>query len=297
MFAGLPDPLDPAADRPREGVMTPAAAACPAPDVEALRAFVDAHLIPGVDVADGTRLTRWVDDGDGPRPLSIDWRRDPPTGDPLARRWLGLDREWSCAVTAFGDDPILGALVRDRPGLVVPGALDPFETAVMAVLGQQVTLAAARTFAGRLVAAYGRPAGAEAGALLFPDASRLADLDPVEVQARVGVTHARARTVLALAGAVRDGLDLTESGCRADLLAVPGIGPWTADYVDLRCRRDPDAFLPGDLVVRRALGGCSTREATEIAEAWRPYRAFALLQLWTAHALLPDRPGAFDPTD
>ncbi|WP_226343935.1 DNA-3-methyladenine glycosylase family protein [Agilicoccus flavus] len=257
----------------------------PTRDVAALRAFVDAHLVPGVDVVDGDVLTRHVTGPDGPERLVVDWRRVEATEHPLARRWLGLDTETRTAEVALASDPVVGPLVRARPGLVVPGSCDEFETAVMAVLGQQVTLAAARTFAGRLAAAHGARHG---GALLFPTAPALAAVDPGELQSRVGVTTARARTVVALAEAVAGGLDLTASGRRDDLLGVVGVGPWTADYVDLRCRRDPDAFLPGDLVLRRALGGCDAREAQRRSQAWRPHRALALLHLWTAHALVPD---------
>jgi 3-methyladenine DNA glycosylase/8-oxoguanine DNA glycosylase len=115
------------------------------------------------------------------------------------------------------------------------------------------------------------------------------------IRAVTGVTGARARTVHALAAALAGGLDLDAAAgdpqradaARAELLALPGIGPWTADYVALRVLGDLDAFLPGDLVLRRALGGVSVKEAAARAEPWRPWRGYALLHLWTAAVFVP----------
>jgi 3-methyladenine DNA glycosylase/8-oxoguanine DNA glycosylase len=183
--------------------------------------------------------------------------------------------------------------VRARPHLRVPGSTDAFETAVLVVLGQHVSLAAGRVFAARLVAAHGTQLG-EARA--FPEPGVLAVLDPSSLRGAVGITGARARTVVAIAGAVADGSLPLRAASAADpaqtrraLLALPGVGPWTADLVALRALREPDVFLPGDLVVRTALGGVTAKAAETMADAWRPHRSLAVLHLWTHHAIDPPR--------
>lgn len=278
-------------------------------DLPALRSYLIAHAIPGVDhvttLDDGSTTHR--------RTIHVQGHHVPATltlpaahvgvpdisaqGSPeavaeavgIARRWLGLDADPRAGVAALHADPVLGPLVRARPWLRVPGAADSFEAAVFIVLGQHVSLAAGRAFAGRLVAHHGG----------FPTAQTLAAADPVRVREVAGVTGARARTIVAIAGAVsqrtlsleppapRSESALAEM--RAGLLALPGVGPWTADLIALRCLRDPDVFLPGDLVLRKALGGVSAPEAARVAEAWRPHRSLAVLHLWTHHALLPPR--------
>ncbi len=212
------------------------------------------------------------------------------------RRWLDLDAEPAAVDAAFGADALLGPLVAARPGLRVPGTVDAFELAVRAVLGQQVSTAGARTLAGRLVETFGADAGA--GLRTFPDAAVLAAAGPDRFRA-LGLTGGRAATVAALARAVADGLPLDPGAERAEvraaLLAIPGIGPWTADYVALRALGDPDVFPAGDLVLRRALselpGGTATPlsipAAAEHATAWRPWRGYAAQHLWTAWAARP----------
>ncbi|MGL4177098.1 MAG: DNA-3-methyladenine glycosylase family protein [Dermatophilaceae bacterium] len=274
----------------------------PPTDVAASRAWVLAHLVPGVDHVvrhdDGrVEVTRLVPTGGGPAELTVTF----PAGiadrihlgssgthadDALAagRCWLGLDVDPAPAVDALATDPLLGPLVTARPHIRIPGTTDPFETAVFVVLGQQVSVAAACRFAGRLVDAYGEARGIRR---VFPTADILASADDAALRAAVGLTGARARTVVALARAVADGFDLTDGTARAGLLALPGVGPWTADLVTLRCARHPDVFLPGDLAVRRALGGVAAREADRMGEAWRPFRSLAVIQLWTHHVLDP----------
>ncbi len=267
-------------------------------DVAALRAWLVAHAVPGVDTvvtaADGASThTRPVRTAVGAAtlevrlpavgPMSLD-ATGAGAGEALGagRRWLGLDHDPAPGVAALSDDPVLGPLVRARPHVRMPGAPDPFEAAVNVVLGQHVSLAAGRVFAGRLAAAH--PVTPE----------HLAAADPARLQPDVGITGARARTLVALAEAVADGLALgptsdprVRARTRAALLALPGVGPWTADLVAMRCLRDPDVFLPGDLVLRRALGGVTAREAERLAEAWRPHRSLAVVHLWTHHALDP----------
>ena len=180
----------------------------------------------------------------------------------------------------------LGPLARAHPGLRVPGTFDGFELAVRAIVGQQVSVKAARTLVGRLVAAHGQVVElAGAGpSRLFPTADAIAALAPAEL-ARIGLVASRAKAVHALAGAVaKDALDLepgadVEATMRA-LVALPGIGDWTAGYVAMRALRWPDAFLAGDLVVRRAMGAATAARAEKESAAWRPWRAYAVMHLW-----------------
>ncbi len=306
----------------------------PAPvvDLPALRAYLVAHAVEGVDEVvvepDGrSRHRRLVPTPGGALVLEVTLPAG-QVGTPVVEvatgsedvtagaaspagvaaalvaghRWLGLDADPSVAVAALADDPVLGPLVTTRPHLRVPGTTDSFEAAVNVVLGQHVSLAAGRVFAARLVAAHGvgcsggRPDDHVGTRLArYPGPEELAQADPDHLRAAVGLTGARAHTIVALARAVAaDGLDLAPSAdpdqrarTRAALLALPGVGPWTADLVALRCLRDPDVFLPGDLVLRKALGGATAREAARAAEAWAPHRSLAVLHLWTHHALDP----------
>ncbi|MBB2925419.1 Ada metal-binding domain-containing protein [Cellulomonas cellasea] len=207
------------------------------------------------------------------------------------RRWLDLDADPGLVAGALGGDPLLAPLLAARPGLRVPGTTDPFELAVRAVLGQQVSTAAARTIAGRLVAEHGEP-GAD-GLSFFPSAATLAQVGTPALRA-LGLNEGRASTIGVVARAVADGLRLDPGAdrerVRADLLALPGVGPWTADYVALRALGDPDVFPAGDLILRRALaelpGGAGepvdVRAATARAAAWSPWRGYAAQHLWSA---------------
>jgi len=200
-----------------------------------------------------------------------------------AVRWFGLDDDATAVAAALAGDPLLGPLVTRRPALRVLGHLDGFEAAVTTVLGQQVSLAAARTFGGRLAGAYG--AAGPDGLVAYPGPEVLATVDPAALQAAVRITASRARTIVALAAACADGLelhpDVDPASTRARLLALPGIGPWTADYLALRVLADRDAFPSGDLVLRRALGVTAPRDAEAAGRAWRPWRAYATVHLWT----------------
>jgi AraC family transcriptional regulator, regulatory protein of adaptative response / DNA-3-methyladenine glycosylase II len=174
--------------------------------------------------------------------------------------------------------------------------VDAFELAVRAVLGQQVSTSGARTLAGRLVAELGTdgPGGAD-GLRLFPAPEAIADAGSERLRS-LGLTGARASTLVALATAVAGGLPLDPGAdrreVRAALLALPGIGPWTADYVALRALGDPDVFPAGDLVLRRALAGLpggtgatvGVPAAAAVARGWSPWRGYAAQHLWTAWA-------------
>ncbi|MEJ2861281.1 DNA-3-methyladenine glycosylase family protein [Actinomycetospora flava] len=210
----------------------------------------------------------------------------------LSRRILDLDADPAAVDATLRADPVLTALVDDAPGRRVPGSPDPDEFAVRAVLGQQVSTAAARTHAGRLVRGHGTPLPegfAGPGSTLthlFPGAPALTAVDPDEL----GMPRTRKRTLLTLVRALADGevvLDPADvPGARAALGGLPGIGPWTVDTVAMRALGDPDAFLPSDLGIRVAaerLGlPARDRDLVARAEPWRPYRAYATQYLWAA---------------
>ncbi len=180
----------------------------------------------------------------------------------------------------------LGALAKNHPGLRVPGAFDGFEVAVRAILGQQVTVGAARTVAGRFAAAFGEALDTPFASLnrIFPAAERVAAL-PYGHIARLGMPGARARSVIALARAVADGDIVLMPNADIDatlekLRALPGVGEWTAQYIAMRALAWPDAFPHTDLGVMKALGETHARRVLAAGEAWRPWRAYAVMHLW-----------------
>jgi AraC family transcriptional regulator of adaptative response / DNA-3-methyladenine glycosylase II len=203
------------------------------------------------------------------------------------RRLLDLDADPVSVVEVLSKDRRLSSIVKKRPGLRAPGAVDGTELAIQAVLGQQVSLAAARTLTARLVTAHGDLIKIADPTLthLFPAADAIAAAD----LSSLGVPQARRATLQALAGAVaRGSLTLDPGADRAEtyhkLLSLPGIGEWTAGYILMRALGDPDTFLAGDLGVKKAgvrLGlGSSSRTISEHAAAWRPWRTYATHQLW-----------------
>jgi AraC family transcriptional regulator of adaptative response / DNA-3-methyladenine glycosylase II len=180
----------------------------------------------------------------------------------------------------------LGPLAEADPGLRVPGAFDGFETAVRAILGQQVTVRFAGELAGRMAAEFGTPIQTpwpEVG-LVFPSAREVANL-PQERLGELGVIRTRSRAILELAdriaaGTVRLEPDGDPDLVRAKLREIPGIGDWTADYISMRCLSWPDAFPAGDLGVLKALDLTKPKDALAASEAWRPWRAYAVMHLW-----------------
>ena len=255
--------------------------------------FFARRAVPGVEeaVAGTYRRSLALEHGDGVvevRPgaateFTLDDERDRPAAQRRVRDLFDLDTDTAPIVAALGDDPLIGALVRAAPDRRVPGVVDGHELAVRAVLGQQVSLAGAATLAGRLVAEHGRPLARPVGAVthVFPEASVLAAADP----AGWAMPRTRARALQAVCAAglpLHPGAD--RDAVRRRLLALPGIGPWTTEYVAMRALRDPDAFLPTDLGVRHALErlGRDPDEAVALAEPWRPYRAYALQHLWAS---------------
>lgn len=183
-------------------------------------------------------------------------------------------------------DPVLADSLVRRPGLRVPGAFDGFELAVRAVLGQQITVKAATTIGGRFVAALGEPVRTPYVGLdrVAPTPGRVARV-PVDDLASLGIVRARAESILALAREMDAGRLTLEPGAQpaetmARLTALPGVGPWTAQYIAMRALRWPDAFPKEDVAARNALGGVSASAAEAASQAWRPWRSYALLHLW-----------------
>ncbi len=200
------------------------------------------------------------------------------------RAWLDLDADPGVIAQTLGADPIIGSLVGARPGLRVIGCPDGFEAAVTTILGQHVSVAAARTFSGRAVTTFGGAPRGEAGLRPFPSPAALSAAAPAELQSAIGVTQARARSIHALADVCVTGLAIEPAAdgpeLRRALLALPGIGPWTLELMAVRALGDRDGYPAGDLVLQRALGLGSAAAARAAAVAWSPFRAYALFHLW-----------------
>ncbi len=184
------------------------------------------------------------------------------------------------------DRAALGPLAVQRPGLRLPGAVDGFELAVRAILGQQITVKAARTLAGRFAATFGDAIDAPIPALrtLFPSAERIAALKASDIAA-IGVVAARAKAIVALATAISKGQLRLEPGAEVEttlerLRSLPGIGEWTAQYIAMRALSWPDAFPHTDYGVLKAMGEKDPRRALEHAAQWQPWRAYAVMHLW-----------------
>jgi AraC family transcriptional regulator of adaptative response / DNA-3-methyladenine glycosylase II len=287
-------------------------------DAAGLLAFLGTRAVPGVEEQTETSYRRVLRLPHGPGfatlapaedhvrcELQLADLRDLGAAVQRCRRLLDLDADPVAIAEVLGADPLLEPLVRAAPGRRVPGAVDGDELAVRAVLGQQVSVAGARTLAGRLTAQLGEPLPAPDGALThtFPTAAAIAAADPDTL----GLTKSRARALVglctALAGPDRPGHVANDSGAdglgrlaldpgadrgeaRARLLALHGIGPWTAEYIAMRALGDPDAFPTTDLGIQHALerAGCPSdpRSITAQAERWRPWRAYAVQHLWAS---------------
>jgi AraC family transcriptional regulator of adaptative response / DNA-3-methyladenine glycosylase II len=274
-------------------------------DADGLLGFFGRRALPGLERVEGERYLRTVPIGDGAADL-IEVRvtaerveltlpnalaRRAAAVVARVRRLFDLDADPSSSAATLALDPLLAPLLARWPGVRLPGCWDPFETAVRAVLGQQVSVAAATTLASRLVARHGGRVTLPNGESVrpFPTPRAIADLDD-----DLGLTRRRSEALRTLARCVVNGdldLDGDPDEIRASLLALPGFGPWTAEYLALRLG-DPDAFPAGDLILRRAAGGDTPLTEAALrrrAEAWRPWRGYAALLLW--------RRGASDPTD
>lgn len=180
----------------------------------------------------------------------------------------------------------LGSLAKGNAGLRVPGAFDGFEMAVRAILGQQVTVQAASVIAGRFMQTFGEPIDSPYASLnrLAPSPSVIANLSEKEV-ASAGIVRSRARAIIALAQAVEAKEILLRPGVDSDamterLCEIPGIGPWTAQYIAMRALAWPDAYPHGDVALKKALGASTEKEVLAAGESWRPWRAYAVIHLW-----------------
>ena len=255
-------------------------------DGGALLDWFAARAVAGLEVVDAQTYTRRVSVGDrtgavtirpadGAVVLGIDLPPDTHLGSLVAgaRRAFDLGADPVAVDEHLGADRLLGPLVARRPGIRVPGSWSGFEAGVRAVVGQQISVAAARTVLGRIVATHGRDGA-------FPEPEDLAGA-PLE---QLGIIGQRADTIRRLADAVLRGAVVLDGSVAHEelvtsLVALKGIGPWSAEYVALRLG-EPDAFPAGDLHLRRMLDAANDRTAIARAEAWRPWRAYAAMHLW-----------------
>jgi AraC family transcriptional regulator of adaptative response / DNA-3-methyladenine glycosylase II len=274
-------------------------------DLDRMFRFLAVRAIPGVESVTGRTYARSIQLHNGagiirltiPDPptgyveasLTLDDMRDLASAVQRCRRLLDLDADPEAISGYLSQSPLLGPLVVKCPGRRVPGHVDGDELAIRAVLGQQVSVAAARRLGTRLVASYGKALPQPDGELthLFPDADTLAAVDP----AKLPMPRARATALTGLAAALASGDIKLDAGAdrattSALLQELPGIGPWTVGYIAMRGLGDPDVFLPSDVGVRdalRSLGADPTpRTAAALAETWRPWRSYALQQLWAS---------------
>ena len=269
---------------------------------EGLFGHLAACAVPGVEeVRDGAyRRTLRLPAGNGivsltPEPdhvrctLVLDEFRDLATAIARCRRLLDLDADPEAVVDALGADEDLSALVAKAPGQRIPRTVDEPELALRVVLGQQVSVKAARTHAARIVSAYGQPVTDTGGGLthVFPAIEHLAEIDP----AHLAFPKSRQRSLVALVGALANGDVVLDAGCdwnraREQLLELPGIGPWTAEVIAMRGLGDPDAFPATDLgvlVAAKQVGlPVDARALTQHSARWRPWRSYAAQHLWTA---------------
>jgi AraC family transcriptional regulator of adaptative response / DNA-3-methyladenine glycosylase II len=279
-------------------------------DGERMLSYLGARAIPGVEEIRDGRYRRTIMLPNGPGILSLahfgaatgyvacelqlEDLRDLTAAVQRCRRLLDLDADPEAVTGYLSSDPVLGPLALANPGRRSPGHVDGNELALRAVLGQQVSVAAARRLGARLVAAYGKPLSRPDGPLThcFPEAETLAAADP----AALPMPRSRALALTGLASALASGELVLDPGAERDraeavLLALPGIGPWTASYIRMRALSDPDAFLPSDVGVLDALGRLGAipegtpraragRAAAALAESWRPWRSYAVHHLW-----------------
>jgi AraC family transcriptional regulator, regulatory protein of adaptative response / DNA-3-methyladenine glycosylase II len=266
-------------------------------DWQGMLAFLAPRVTPGVEAVDNGiyRRTIFLNGNSGFFEISLDRENNTLVArvrfaDPRLlfsiteriRAMFDLNGDWASVEKTLRTDPVLGAPVQAQPGLRVVGSWDGFELAVRAILGQKITVKGATTLAGRIARLYGQPFEAENGLTrIFPSPKVLADAD----LSGVGMTKARAETIRSLARAVCDGTlgfegVIDSDAFRARLCELPGIGPWTAQYVSMRALGEPDAFPSGDLGLQRSLGLKNSRDLEKRAESWRPWRAYAAMYLW-----------------
>jgi AraC family transcriptional regulator of adaptative response / DNA-3-methyladenine glycosylase II len=262
--------------------------------------FLRARAVPGVEIVEEGAYRRVVHLGKHTGTIEVRPAADRPAllltlapallpvVMPLVarvRRMFDLDARPDLIDAALGKDKTLAPLVAARPGLRLPGAIDPFEASVRAMLGQQVSVAAATTLAGRFAAAFGEQVGDAPLSHRFPTPAEVAAAGAERI-VKIGMPMARAIAIHTLASRLASGaLRLDVAGDLdafvAQLVELPGIGPWTAHYLAMRALHAPDAFPAMDLGVQKALRRAGAKQAEARAEAWRPFRSYAVIHLWT----------------
>jgi AraC family transcriptional regulator of adaptative response / DNA-3-methyladenine glycosylase II len=274
-------------------------------DRQAALDHLSPRVTPGVEAVAGTVYRRTLEVCGNPGVIEVELGGEAghleltahlPTFDSIiddvarVRSMFGLDDDVRAAENHLASDPYLADIVRTQPGLRVIGGWDPFEVAVRVIVGQQISVVGATTITARIVERHGRrlPGSALGLGRLFPTPDALLGLHADGL----GMPGSRVATLRALASAVLDGsLDLRSEpeSVRTQLLALPGVGPWTADVIAMRATRDPDAFPSSDLGVRHAMAALlgrdtppSTEEVEELSQCWRPYRALAAQHLWSS---------------
>ena len=266
-------------------------------DAQGVLDFLALRAVPGVEVVQGDTYARVLRLRHGTGTVELTVRCDGVTMKPTltdlrdlasavqaCRQLLDLDADAEAITDGLGADDLLAPLVASAPGLRVPGHVDGFELAVRAILGQQVSVSGARTTAGKLAERFGDPVEPDDSRVpgltrAFPTPAVIAAADPADL----GVPRQRGRALVALADAMASGGLALDPGAdredaRAALLALPGIGPWTADYIAMRALADPDVFLPSDLVVRKAMATIGITDHR--VAGWAPWRSYAVLHLW-----------------
>ena len=273
-------------------------------DFDALQAFFAARAIDGVEAVDtksyrrslaltapaGIKVAGWIEIGRAPnragRTAGITARVDARLATAIPRVLAACKHAFDLSCRPEEVLAVLGDIASVHPGLRLPGAFDAFELGVRAILGQQITVKAARTLARRLVQQFGTPIETPFPGVdrLFPDAATLAACAATDIAA-LGIAPLRARAIMAFAQASLDGKLRLSPGADVEralaaLRSLPGVGDWTAHYITMRAMHWPDAFPPGDVAVLKALHEKRAANAMARAEAWRPWRSYAVMHLW-----------------
>jgi AraC family transcriptional regulator of adaptative response / DNA-3-methyladenine glycosylase II len=272
-------------------------------DWKGVLAFLAARALPGIECVTGESYSRtvrlgdvrgWIRVTDSPRKhaLMLELTQSLTPALPVllgrVRALFDLDARPDLISKHLARDARLAVAVKRNPGVRVPGAVDGFELGLRAILGQQITVKAATTIAGRLIEAFGDPIVTPIAQLnrLTPEPARVAGASASHV-ASLGIVAARARCIMALAEAQASGHLCLDSGTHHNpddaikrLTELPGIGQWTAQYIGMRALRWPDAFPKEDIAVRNNLGGITAMQAEELSQAWRPWRSYAVMHLW-----------------
>lgn len=267
-------------------------------DFTSLLAFLRDRAIPGIESVEEQCYRRtvpieqsgWIEVRHCPARNALELRCDAAFAGVTQSLLSRTKQAFDLGADSIDIDAVLGPMAATSPGMRLPGTFDPFELAVRAILGQQVTVKAARTLATRFVAALGTPISTPFADLnrVFPRVAHIASLNPTAIAA-LGIVRQRAEAIVALAAAIAAGaIDFRPTAEPTQtierLCQIRGIGPWTAHYIAMRALAWPDAWLPNDIALQHALGlpntAAGARTAQALADAWRPWRSYAVLHLW-----------------